>query len=210
MSTVIADHPLPVPPLPCSAAAPALRVRAGVDARPPYATWVRPLAPEPADQPMLDLRADRGEPGPPVPAGVHASTVAAPWAATPAAGLPDPTAWSLALAQALVESLDGQRGVGQLSRWVDDVVLATVTAQQRQRAAAAARGSRPSPPLRLRTVRVQHPARDVAEVSAHLTRGRRSVAMAFRLEARNGRWLCTALELGPRPAAPDPAGTGRT
>jgi hypothetical protein len=36
----------------------------------------------------------------------------------------------------------------------------------------------------------------VAEVSAHVVIGKRSAAMAFRLEALGDRWLCTALELG--------------
>jgi hypothetical protein len=49
----------------------------------------------------------------------------------------------------------------------------------------------------LRSVRVQHPGPDVAEVSAHVAIGKRSAAMAFRLEALGDRWLCTALELGP-------------
>ena len=50
----------------------------------------------------------------------------------------------------------------------------------------------------LRSVRVQHPDPEVAEVSAHLVIGKRSAAMAFRLEALGDRWSCTALELGTR------------
>jgi hypothetical protein len=49
----------------------------------------------------------------------------------------------------------------------------------------------------LRSLRVQHPGPEVAEVSAHVSIGKRSAAMAFRLEALGDRWLCTALELGP-------------
>ena len=36
------------------------------------------------------------------------------------------------------------------------------------------------------------------EVAAHFKLGRRSIALAFRLEEFYGRWLCTAVELGPR------------
>jgi hypothetical protein len=50
----------------------------------------------------------------------------------------------------------------------------------------------------LRSIRVQHPDPEVAEVAAHLIIGKRSAAMAFRLEALGDRWLCTALELGAR------------
>jgi len=53
-------------------------------------------------------------------------------------------------------------------------------------------------PVSLRSVRVQHPGREVAEVAAHAMIGKRSAAMAFRLEALGDRWLCTALELGAR------------
>ena len=47
----------------------------------------------------------------------------------------------------------------------------------------------------LRSVRVQHPGPEVAEVSAHVAIGKQSAAMAFRLEALGDRWLCTAMEL---------------
>ena len=53
-------------------------------------------------------------------------------------------------------------------------------------------------PTALRSIRIQHPDPEVAEVSAHLIIGKRSAAMAFRLEAWGDRWLCTALELGAR------------
>jgi hypothetical protein len=53
----------------------------------------------------------------------------------------------------------------------------------------------------LRSVRVQHPSREVAEVAVHVVIGKRSAAMAFRLEALGDRWLCTALEIGARRSA---------
>ena len=53
-------------------------------------------------------------------------------------------------------------------------------------------------PTALRSVRIQHPDPEVAEVSAHAVIGRQSAALAFRLEALGDRWLCTALELGIR------------
>jgi hypothetical protein len=56
---------------------------------------------------------------------------------------------------------------------------------------------------RLRTVRPQvrsvhvfQPTADTAEVSVHVRHGQRSRALAARLELDDGRWQCTALQLG--------------
>jgi hypothetical protein len=58
-------------------------------------------------------------------------------------------------------------------------------------------------PQRRRTVRahvasvhVFRPATDSAEVSVHVRHGHRSRAIAARLERREGRWMCVALQLG--------------
>jgi hypothetical protein len=72
-------------------------------------------------------------------------------------------------------------------------VLAAISLSQRRN--LKMRG-RIAVPTALRSVRVQHPGPEIAEVSAHVAIGKRSVAMAFRLEALGDRWLCTALELG--------------
>jgi hypothetical protein len=47
----------------------------------------------------------------------------------------------------------------------------------------------------VRSVRVQHPDAEIAEVSAHLLVGTSHTAAALRLEAVGNRWLCTAFEL---------------
>ena len=54
---------------------------------------------------------------------------------------------------------------------------------------AAARGV-------VRSIHVSEPADGVAEVAALVRRGARSTAVALRLEGLDGRWQCTALELG--------------
>jgi hypothetical protein len=72
-------------------------------------------------------------------------------------------------------------------------VLAAISICQRR---SLSRHGRPAVPTALRSVHVQHPDPEVAEVSAHVAIGKRSTAMAFRLEALGDRWLCTALELG--------------
>jgi hypothetical protein len=121
--------------------------------------------------------------------------VKARWAARPRPGLPDAREWSTALALAVIQTLLGQRPVAQLNRWVAEEVLVAIGFHQRR---SLSLQGRIVVPTALRSVRVQHPGPEVAEVSAHLIIGKRSAAMAFRLEALGDRWLCTALELGTR------------
>ena len=176
-------------------------VRPLIESRPPCVGPSRPpvlqLVP---DQPPLDLR-ERGSDEPvAAPADRRiggARLVKARWTAKPRPGLPDAVAWGSSLATAMVEVLLAQRPVAQLNRWLADDVLADISRQQRRR---LARGRRPTVPVALRSLRVQHPQPEAAEVAALLTVGGRSMAMAFRLEALGDRWLCRALELGPRPA----------
>lgn len=167
------------------------------ESRPPSLTWARPTRPQP-NQPQLDLgdheRVD-AEATAPVHRGARATTVKARWAARPRPGLPNAEEWSTRLALAIIQALLGQRPVAQLNRWVADEVLAAISMYQRRSLRAP---SRIAEPTALRSVRVQHPGREVAEVAAHVVIGKRSVAMAFRLEALGDRWLCTALELGGR------------
>lgn len=122
----------------------------------------------------------------------------------PAGGdaLPDPTSWAGRFVQALVEVLAGERPLAQLVRWTDSAVYSSVQRRLALAAAAAppavaltgARGSRHR--SRVRSVRVDEPAAGIAEVGAVVQRGPRATAVALRLESRNGRWRCTALELG--------------
>lgn len=162
-------------------------VRPLAESRPPGLTWSPTLAEPPAAaQPPLDFGA-----APTVsPAIVNRSR----WCARPDPRLPDARTWSSSLAMALVEALHAQRPIAQLNRWVDEEVLSAIFL-------AARRGRGPVGRLTvlpvLRSVRLQHPHPEVAEVSAHVSVQGRSMALAFRLEALGDRWLCTALELGP-------------
>jgi hypothetical protein len=157
-------------------------------------TWSRPSPPQ-SNQPPLDF-ADH-EPDHlialPNDRGLRVSVVKAHWAARQRAGLPDAREWSTALALAVIQALLGQRPAAQLNRWMVEEVLAAISLSQRRN--LKMRG-RIAVPTALRSVRVQHPGPEIAEVSAHVAIGKRSVAMAFRLEALGDRWLCTALELG--------------
>jgi hypothetical protein len=170
-------------------------VRWLIESRPPSLTWLRPTLP-PSNQPPLDLsdhEIDCAQTTRLNDRGVQVSTVKARWAARPRRGLPDAQQWSSALALAIIQTLLGQRSVAQLNRWVAEDVLASISMYQRRSLRV---NGRIAVPAALRSVRIQHPDPEVAEVSAHVAFGKRSAAMAFRLEALGDRWLCTALELG--------------
>lgn len=134
-------------------------------------------------QPALDLRpADDPH--------VEVSAIGAADLVVP--GLPDVRAWSVALAVAVLEVLAGRRPSAQLSRWLDEPALAALAGRLPRRRAGST-----TPVPTLRSVRVQHPGPRVAEVTVHGRLGERPMPVALRLEASSGRWLCTALELGP-------------
>jgi hypothetical protein len=168
-----------------------------IESRPPSLTWARP-SPEQSNQPPLDLidhEFDHADDTAANHRGVRVSTVKARWAARPRPGLPDAQEWSTTLALAVIQALVGQRPVSQLNRWVVDEVLVAISMYQRR---SLALHGRIAIPTAVRSVRVQHPDPEVAEVAAHVAMARRSAAMALRLEALGDRWLCTALELGAR------------
>ncbi|HSR22458.1 MAG TPA: Rv3235 family protein [Candidatus Eisenbacteria bacterium] len=110
---------------------------------------------------------------------------------TARADLPEPRQWAGRFVQAVVEVLAGDRPAGQLVRWTSSSVYDDVSS----RVVAAARRETPARGV-VRSVHVTEPADGVAEVAALVRRGMRSTAIALRLEGMDGRWQCTALELG--------------
>lgn len=175
-----------------------------IESRPPGLTWSRPSPSQP-NQPPLDLtnhEPDVAEVAAPNDRGVRVSMVKARWAPKQRPGLPDAGEWSTSLALALTQSLLGQRSAAQLNRWVVDEVLVAIGMYQRR---SLALHGRIAIPTAVRSIRVQHPDPEVAEVAVHVAIGKRSAAMAFRLEALGDRWLCTALELGLRMESRGPA-----
>ena len=175
-----------------------------IESRPPSLTWARP-SPQQLNQPPLDLidhEFDQADDTAANHRGVWVSTVKARWAARPRPGLPDAQEWSTTLALAVIQALVGRRSVAQLNRWVVDEVLVAIGIYQRR---SLALHGRIAIPTAVRSVRVQHPDPEVAEVAVHVAIGKRSAAMAFRLEALGDRWLCTALELGLRMESRGPA-----
>lgn len=110
---------------------------------------------------------------------------------TTRSNLPEPRVWAARLVQALVEVLAGDRPVGQLVRWTSTDVYDEVAARTLPGTAVpgSSRGV-------VRSVHVSEPVDGVAEVAALVRRGRRTSAVALRLEGLDGRWQCTAIELG--------------
>ncbi len=115
---------------------------------------------------------------------------------TPRGELPDPARWAPRLVQALLEVLAGDRPLSQLIRWADAEVYADLL--RRLTVGAGSHAGRPGPARRgvLRSVRIHEPDDGVAEVAAVVARAGRVGALALRLEGLDGRWQCTALELG--------------
>ena len=173
---------------------PALGVRPLVESRPPAVSWhpaaILPVSP---DQPALNLAEPEAvDLARPRASGVPATVVRARWTARPRSDLPDAAEWSSSLVLAVVQALLAQRPIAQLNRWLADDVLCAVARQQRRHWAGRTRSA---VRVGLGSVRVQHPHPEVAEVAARVAVGISTTALALRLEARGGRWLCTALEL---------------
>jgi hypothetical protein len=117
----------------------------------------------------------------------------------PAAPSAEVQAWATRFAQAVVEVVAGHRPPGQLVRWTSRTVYRDLERRTRlaQRAATAASGmpvQRSTLRPQVRSVHVCRVGAGVAEVSVHVRHGRRSRALAVRLEAVQGRWTCTAME----------------
>lgn len=105
--------------------------------------------------------------------------------------------WAAQFSQAVVEVVGGDRPVSQLLRWTSLRVYQEIDRRVRilgRTTAAPTRRRTVSP--QVRSVHVCHPREDVAEVSVHVRHGHRSRAVAARLERREDRWTCVALQLG--------------
>lgn len=122
-------------------------------------------------------------------------TALAPRHAAPTGELPDPRTWSALLARAAVEVLVGIRPATQLARWLTTDLYEAVT----RRAGLAIRIlGRPRQARRtiIQRARVQEVRAGVQEAAVVVHDGTRTRGVALRLEARRGRWMVTALEIG--------------
>ena len=109
----------------------------------------------------------------------------------------DVHAWAARFAQGVVEVLGGDRPLPQLVRWTTRPVYQDLDRRLSilARTSVAERRLRTIRP-QVRSVHVCHPTPEAAEVSVHVRHGRRSRAIAARLELQQGHWRCTALQLG--------------
>ncbi len=106
--------------------------------------------------------------------------------------LPEARGWAGRFAQALVEVLAGDRPLAQLIRFTTTGVYDEVSGLIAGPGVTRSDASRGV----VRSVHVSEPADGVAEICALVRRGARCTAVALRLEGLDGRWQCTALELG--------------
>lgn len=109
----------------------------------------------------------------------------------------DVTLWSARFAQAVVEVVGGDRPLTQLLRWTTSRVYNDLGRRVRilARTSPSAQRMRTVRP-QVRSVHVFQPTPESAEVSVHVRHGHRSRALAARLEIDDGRWQCTALQMG--------------
>lgn len=112
---------------------------------------------------------------------------------TARAALPDPRRWAARFVQAVVEVLAGDRPHGQLVRWTSAEVYDEIGARVAPPDPRCAGSTRRAV---VRSVHVSEPVDGIAEVAAMVRGRRRTTAVALRLEGLDGRWQCTALELG--------------
>jgi hypothetical protein len=129
------------------------------------------------------------------------------WRSTPRADLCDPVPWSRQLARGIAEVLVGTRPARQLSAWLtEDSHAALRRSAWRRRVRARVENSRTDTPragtprrssrIVVRSVHLSEPSDGVAEISAHLWIDGRGTAVALRAEGRDGRWICTAIDIG--------------
>ncbi len=113
---------------------------------------------------------------------------------------PDPGPWASRFAQAVVEVMGGHRQVAQLTGWTSPAVYRDLERRARHSARVTATGSGAPQRSTLRpqvsSVHVCRLGAQVAEACVRVRHGRRSRAIALRLEAAGERWRCTAIELG--------------
>jgi hypothetical protein len=190
----------PVQPSPASA--PTAEPTAPASPRAPLRLVVVPTPQPPAQDPRIPVRLVLPGVPPPRPAhrpGPRPRVGGAPASADAEFGptwssrahLPDPGPEGRRLLTVTLEALAGRRPLTQVQPLASPGVYA-----------ALARGGRPrwctegTAPLALGRVHVSEPVDGVAEISAVARRAGRAHAVAARLEGIDGRWRCTALQIG--------------
>lgn len=109
--------------------------------------------------------------------------------------LPDPRRTAATLAVAVIEVLNGTRPASQLVRWTSQDVQTALARRAAVNSRVARHPTTARPPI-VKRVRVCEPSTGIAETSAVVVSPDRVRALAIRLEATEGRWRATALEVG--------------
>ncbi|MGY1690009.1 Rv3235 family protein [Geodermatophilus sp. SYSU D01105] len=107
------------------------------------------------------------------------------------ADLPDPRLAGRRLLTLTLEALAGRRPLTQVQPLTSVGVFAALSSGRRPRWCSGG-----TAPLLLGQVHVCEPVDGVAEISAVARRSGRAHAVAARLEGIDGRWRCTALQIG--------------
>jgi len=107
------------------------------------------------------------------------------------ADLPDAAVAGRQVVTLALEAFAGRRPLSQLQRAVSPQLYAALSTGRRPRWC-----SEGTAPLAITSVRVCEPVDGVAEVTAVARRAGRVHAVAARLEGVDGRWRCTALQVG--------------
>jgi hypothetical protein len=110
---------------------------------------------------------------------------------SPRTDLPDPAAAGRRLIAHTLETFAGRRPRSQLQPLTSAGVFAALCARRRPTWCASG-----TAPVLLGRVHVCEPVDGVAEISAVARRAGRAHAVAARLEGIDGRWRCTALQIG--------------
>lgn len=132
----------------------------------------------------------------PAPAGGRGLALVAPPPARPSAD-DRLTAHARRFLQAVVEMVGADRPVIQLLRLATPEVYAEVSRRAEMVSAGSDMRHRTrTGRARIVSLHLQRPRADVSEVAAHVRHAGRSRALAARLERRDDRWICTALQLG--------------
>ena len=105
--------------------------------------------------------------------------------------LPDPGIAGRRLITLTVEALAGRRPLAQVQALTSSGVFTALSSGRRPAWCTAS-----TSPLLVGRVHVSEPVDGVAEVSAVARRDGRAHAVAARLEGIDGRWRCTALQIG--------------
>lgn len=108
--------------------------------------------------------------------------------------LPDPAVWGRRLLIGLAETAAGRRPLNQVAALLAPAVYRGIGMEFER---AGVRGTRHwLHSMLVRNVRVSEPSEGVAELCATVQTKGRVRAVALRLDAHQGRWRCSSLQLG--------------